>query len=84
MSIGVRELRDGLSRHLAHVRAGHTLTVTDHGVPVARIVPIGVPSALEQLIADGRVAPARQPKRPAGRRVKTAGTVSDLVTAQRR
>ncbi len=84
MSIGVRELRDGLSRHLAQVRAGHTVTVTDHGVPVARIVPIGVPSALEQLIADGRVHLAKQPKRPAGRRAKTAGPVSDLVAEQRR
>lgn len=84
MSIGVRELRDGLSRHLAYVRAGHTVTVTDHGVPVARIVPIGVPSALERLVADGRVKAAKQPKRPAGRRVQTAGTVSDLVAQQRR
>jgi prevent-host-death family protein len=84
MSIGVRELRDGLSRHLAQVRAGHIITVTDHGVPVARIVPIGVPTALERLVADGRVAPAKQPKRPAGRRVKTAGPVSDLVAEQRR
>lgn len=84
MTIGVRELRDGLSRHLAHVRAGHTVTVTDHGVPVARIVPIGVLSPLEQLIADGRVTPAKQPKRLAGRRVKAAGLVSDLVAEQRR
>lgn len=84
MSIGVRELRDGLSRHLAQVRAGHTVTVTDHGVPVARIVPIGVPTALEQLIADGRVTPARLQKRPAGPRVKATGTVSDLVAEQRR
>ena len=84
MSIGVRELRDGLSRHLAHVRAGHSVTVTDHGVPVARIVPIGVPNALERLVAEGRVAPAKQPKRPAGRRVKATGTVSDLVAEHRR
>lgn len=39
MDIGVRELRDGLSRHLASVREGHTVTVTDHGRPVARIIP---------------------------------------------
>lgn len=84
MSIGVRELRDGLSRHLAHVRAGHTVTVTDHGVPVARIVPIGAPSALERLIADGRVTPAKQAKRPLGRRIPADGTVSDLVAEQRR
>ena len=35
MNVGVRELRDGLSRHLATVREGHTITVTDHGRPVA-------------------------------------------------
>lgn len=84
MSVGVRELRDGLSRHLARARAGHTVTVTDHGVPIARIVPIGVPSALERLVTEGRVTPAKQPKRPAGRRVKAAGTVSDLIAEQRR
>jgi antitoxin (DNA-binding transcriptional repressor) of toxin-antitoxin stability system len=33
-SVGIRELRDGLSRYLAQVRAGRT--VTDHGRPVAR------------------------------------------------
>ena len=84
MSIGVRELRDGLSRHLAHVRAGHSVTVTDHGVTVARIVPIGIPNALERLVTAGRVTPAKQPKRPAGRGVKATGTVSDLVAEHRR
>ena len=42
--VGIRELRDGLSRHLAEVRAGRTVTVTDHGRPVARIVPIDRPT----------------------------------------
>ncbi|MBN9609279.1 MAG: prevent-host-death protein [Actinobacteria bacterium 69-20] len=84
MNVGIRELRDGLSRHLGEVRAGHTLTVTDHGVPVARIIPVGVPSPLERLIAEGRVERARQPKQPAGQRVTARGTVSDLVAAQRR
>jgi prevent-host-death family protein len=84
MKVGVRELRDGLSRHLATVREGHTITVTDHGRPVARIVPVGVPTKLEQLISEGKVTPAKQPK---GRRptpVKTDGTVSDFVEMQRR
>ena len=40
MEIGIRELRDGLSKHLAVVRSGRTVTVTDHGRPVARIVPV--------------------------------------------
>lgn len=84
MDVGVRELRDGLSRHLATVREGHTITVTDHGRPVARIIPVGVPTKLEQLIADGKVTPAKRRKgvRPAP--IKTAGMVSDLVDKQRR
>ena len=84
MNIGVRELRDGLSRHLAAVRSGHTVTVTDHGEPVARIVPSGVPSALERLVVEGRVQPAVTRKRPAPKPVKGSGSVSDLVNQQRR
>ena len=84
MNIGVRELRDGLSRHLAQVRSGHTVTVTDHGEPVARIVPIGVPTALERLVAEGRVQPAATRKRAAPKPIKGSGTVTDLVDQQRR
>ncbi|USQ81559.1 type II toxin-antitoxin system prevent-host-death family antitoxin [Ornithinimicrobium faecis] len=83
MDIGVRELRDGLSRHLARVGEGHTITVTDHGKPVARIVPIGELTSLERLIAEGRITPGQRRKsRP--KPVKTSGAVSDLVREQRR
>ncbi|MDQ3484588.1 MAG: type II toxin-antitoxin system prevent-host-death family antitoxin [Actinomycetota bacterium] len=84
MEVGVRELRDRLSRHLASVRHGHTITVTDHGRPVARIVPVGVPTKLEQLIAEGKVTPARRRRRPLPAPIKTSGTVSDLIDEQRR
>jgi len=85
VNVGVRELRDGLSRHLAEVRAGRTVTVTDHGQPIARIVPVDRPTRLEQLIAEGRVHPGRRQKQPAPRRpLPTGGTVSDLIADQRR
>lgn len=84
MELGIRELRDGLSRYLAEVRKGHTVTVTDHGQPIARIVPVGVPTALERLIAEGRVHRARRRKRPSPEPVAASGTVSDLVAEQRR
>lgn len=84
MEVGVRALRDNLSRHLAAVRDGRVVTVTDHGTPVARIVPIGAPTALERLRAEGRITPARRTKRPAPKPVRAAGTVSDLVGDQRR
>lgn len=77
-------MRDGLSRHLASVRDGHTITVTDHGKPVARIVPVGAPTSLERLVAEGRVTPGRRRRKPRPTPVKAAGTVSDLVGEQRR
>lgn len=84
MNVGVRELRNGLSRHLAEVRAGHTVTVTDHGQPIARIVPVGRLTRLEQLQAEGKVRPPRRPKKPAPRPVATDGPVSELIADQRR
>ena len=82
--IGVRELRDGLSRHLAGVRRGAEITVTDHGVPIARIVPIGRESALESLVRAGIVTVPRTPRHPLPAPAKAAGIVSDLVGEQRR
>lgn len=85
MEVGVRALRDGLSRYLAHVREGHTVTVTDHGHAVARIVPVDQPTVLERLIAEGRVSPPTAPRRrPAPMPVRANGIVSDLIDEQRR
>jgi prevent-host-death family protein len=83
-SIGIRELRDGLSKHLADVRGGATITVTDHGTPVARISPIGVPTALDQLVAEGLVQLPTHPKRPAPDPVVADVSLSETVLADRR
>src|ERR1700684_1543613 len=40
-NVGVRELRQNLSRYLERVKAGETLTVTERGQEVARLVPSG-------------------------------------------
>ena len=84
MNVGIRDLRDGLSAHLAEVRQGRIVTVTDHGTPIARIVPIGRPTRLEELLADGRVQPARRPKQPAPEPVAAHGLVTDLLEQQGR
>ena len=84
MEIGIRELRDGLSKHLAQVRGGATVTVTDHGRPIARIVPVHGLSPLERLRAEGRVRPAARRKQSAPEPVTGSGTASDLVDDQRR
>ena len=59
-SIGIRELRNGLSRHLANVRDGDEIVVTDHGTPIARITPYRTnhtEDLLQELIASGRARP---------------------------
>ncbi|GAA2828889.1 prevent-host-death family protein [Leucobacter komagatae] len=56
--VGIRALKQNASEVLARVRKGSTLTVTDRGVPVARIVPMQ-PTPLDDLIASGALEPAR-------------------------
>ena len=38
-NVGVRELRQNLSKYLDRVKAGEALTVTEHGHEVARLIP---------------------------------------------
>jgi prevent-host-death family protein len=61
-SVGVAELRQNLSRYLREVEGGERLLVTDRNRPVAELgPPPSAGSALDRLIADGRVArPARR------------------------
>ena len=56
--MAVRELRDNLSAVLKRVASGVAVEVTDHGHPVARIVPLRYRRQLDQLIAEGRAVPA--------------------------
>lgn len=84
MEVGVRALRDGLSKHLAEVRKGHTVTVTEHGRAVARIVPVDGPTALERLTTEGLVRPPQRATRGTPRPVPADKSVSELVAEQRR
>jgi prevent-host-death family protein len=84
MEVGVRELRNHLSRYLKRVRDGDEVVVTDRGHAIARVVPVGAERVLDRLIAEGIVTPARQPKRRAAKPIKAKGIVSDLVGRQRR
>lgn len=86
MNVGIRELRDGLSRYVAAARDGEEIVVTDHGKAVARLMPYDAPSALEKLIAEGLVTPATRPKtpRPEPVAVPEGTLVSDLIAEQRR
>jgi prevent-host-death family protein len=51
--VGVRELRQNLSRYLADVKEGESFVVTERGREVARLSPSGPPdSPLARLVAD--------------------------------
>ena len=40
-SVGVRDLRDNLSRYLRRVREGESIVITDHGTPIGELAPAG-------------------------------------------
>lgn len=78
--VGIRELRADFSAWIRRVRDGEEVVVTDRGKPVARIVPAAGHRKLDELIAAGKVTPARRPRRePLPPPIETEGTVSDLV-----
>jgi prevent-host-death family protein len=58
-TVGIRELRQNASAVLRKVASGETVEVTDHGHPVARIVPLHAERNLDQLVAEGRATEAR-------------------------
>jgi prevent-host-death family protein len=55
-TVGIRELKTNLSRHLKRVRSGTRLLVTDHGRSIATIAPVEGPDVdwVTELVADGK------------------------------
>jgi prevent-host-death family protein len=79
--VGIRDLRDHLSRYLEMVRAGASVSVTDHGRVIAAIVPMTYSQHTLDLAAKGLV---RLPTLPPGRatdfpKVKVEGGTDDLI-----
>ena len=55
--MGIRELRQQASAVLRRVVAGEVIEVTEHGHPIARIVPLR-PGVLDQMVMEGRATDA--------------------------
>jgi prevent-host-death family protein len=64
-SAGIAELKAGFSEYLARVKAGEEILVTEHGRPVARIVPLSAAETpgVEELVRAGIL---RAPDQPLG------------------
>jgi prevent-host-death family protein len=85
-TVGIRDLKNNLSKYIDRVRSGEELVVTDRGRPVARLSAVDSSTdRLAELVAAGVVrAPTRRSRhRPRGR-IEAKGSVSDLVAEQRR
>lgn len=85
--IGIRELKSTLSECIREVKAGRTLVVTEHGDPVARLIPetASLHERLDGLRKGGGVAwSGRRLRRtrPVAR-VRGKRTVADLVSENR-
>lgn len=86
MEVGIRDLKNGLSRYLKRVQKGESVVVTEHGRPVARIVPIGLSEHFERLMSEGRVTWSGRRFRPPSKvpRPTPGSPVSDYVGEDRR
>jgi prevent-host-death family protein len=84
-TVGIRELRQNASAVLRKVAAGETVEVTDHGRPVARIVPLHGERTLDQLIAEGRASGAQGDLLALGPAAPAKGgrRLSDVLTEMR-
>ena len=86
VEVGVRDLKNNLSRYLDQVGAGVEVVVTERGRPIARLS--GIDDAgrdkLAALIEDGLVRPPTSMIRQRPIPLKTDRPVSELVAEQRR
>lgn len=81
-TVGIRELKTHLSRHLKRVRSGVRLLVTERGRSIATINPVEVSADVDwahQLVAEGRAhwngGKPTGVKRPATIAGKTASSI---------
>jgi prevent-host-death family protein len=85
--VGIRELKATLSECVREVRKGHAIVITEHGRPVARIVPEGTSprDRVQMLQSAGAVAWSGQALRVMKPVARVLGktTVSDLVSENR-
>jgi prevent-host-death family protein len=73
MEVSVSALRSELKSWLGQAKDGHTVVITERGIPVAKLVPVAGAELLEELEREGLLAapsverpPARFHQDPAG------------------
>ena len=79
MEVGIRELRDQLSKWVARVRKGEEVVITDRGKPVARLVPVDGESNYDRLVREGVITPARSKKRHIAKPIDLGVKLSEYI-----
>ena len=85
-AVGIRELKNDLSRWVARVKAGEEILVTERGTAVARLLPVDGEDPLARLEEAGllvRGATRRQRLRPRVRLKGRGPSGSDYVVVGR-
>ncbi|HVF18783.1 MAG TPA: type II toxin-antitoxin system prevent-host-death family antitoxin [Mycobacteriales bacterium] len=86
MDVSVSSLRSELASWISRVADGEEVVITDRGVPVARLVPIGSAPLIEELTRRGVLRPPRTAQRTRIDRadlIRASGSISDLLSEQR-
>jgi prevent-host-death family protein len=84
VEVGVRDLKNNLSRYLGQVEAGVEVVVTDRGRPIARLTSMdAVTDKLAAMIEAGLVRPPSAKVRQRPVPLTSTGSVSELVAEQR-
>lgn len=85
--IGIRELKSTLSQCVREVKSGRTIVITEHGEPVARIIPeaLSLHDRVEALRKAGTISWSGRRLRPAKPVGKIRGktTVAGLIVENR-
>ena len=84
MEVGVRELKEHLSRWLDEAEAGTEIVVTDRGRPKVRIVPVREAGGLQRGIEEGWIRPPQRAGTIGGAsRVRSTRRVLDVLDEDR-
>ena len=88
--MGARELKTRLGKYLKAVQLGSTITITERGVPVARLSPLpvheeeGIDGLLDALESSGLVSRGTGEALAQGKAVKLRGEPIDRTISRER
>ena len=87
MIVGTRELKSKLSEYMRRVKAGETITVTEHGKTIGKIVPVRptTEERIRAMVAAGQAEWNGQKLKPYQPKAVNKGDrpLSDLISEDR-